>query len=300
MGKKINVEPTETELSGIDAHLCRNLICDLKKLVIEELLQSDAEYLLIDFYDFGRVQWAYEGGSYTHTVFINETDYWPKISEQIEGVFRWIDLPTFLWYDRIDEYFHTIIKKYGKEHIILNRVYFNRYYIDKDNSLKEIKGNPNWLGSYKDNERIRKLEDYVIKKFGIQSIDVSKYFVADYNFTNDILAVHYEEEYYRLAGRILDGIVHGRQVDTDKMDLESMKVKLSRIPKIKAGESGGYLSCAESPFHCYKPLDVLLGVLENDEIERYKDAIVQLYEWVYKEKEYFFDKNTPVYNFKQH
>lgn len=295
MGKKIDIEPTEEELSSIDEHLRRNIITDLNKSVVPKLLESDAEYLLVDFYDFGRVQWAYQNGSYTHTSFFNETDYWQKISNQIEGVFRWIDMPTFLWYGKVDEYFQIMVEKYGKDHIILNRVYFNRYYIDKDNSLKEIRRqNPNWLGSYRDNDRIRNLEEHVIKKFGIQSVDVAKYFVADCNFTDDILEVHYEEEYYHLAGRIISKIVRGIEVDRNKMDLESIKAKLNRIRKIDKGESEGYLSCAASPFHCYEPLDALLSVLTEHEVAVHKDAIIRLYEWVYREPEYFRNQEIPV------
>lgn len=296
MGRKIDVEPTEEELCTIDEHLRRNIITDLNKSVVSELLQSDAEYLLVDFYDFGRVQWAYRGGSYTHTSFFNDTPYWQRISEQVEGVFRWIDLPTFLWYDKVDEYFKIMVEKFGKDHIILNRVYFSRYYIDKDSNLKEIRRqNPNWLGSYRDNERIRNLEEHVIEKFGIESVDVAKYFVADCRFADDILEVHYEEEYYHLAGRIISKIVRGKEeADRDKMDLESIKVKLNRVQEIGQGESEGYLSCAESPFHCYEPLDALLGVLSENEILTYKDAIIQLYEWVYREPEYFRNNEIPI------
>ena len=181
MGERIDIEPTEEELSSLDGHLRRNLIADLNKSVVPNLLESDAEYLLIDFYDFGRVQWAYRNGSYTHTSFFRETEYWQKISGQIEGTFRWIDLPTFLWYGKVDSYFQRMVEKYGRDHIILNRISFNRYYIDKDNSMKEFRReNPRWLGSYRDNECIRNLEEHVIQKFGIQSIDVAKYFVSDY------------------------------------------------------------------------------------------------------------------------
>lgn len=88
MGERIDIEPTEEELSSLDGHLRRNLIADLNKSVVPNLLESDAEYLLIDFYDFGRVQWAYRNGSYTHTSFFRETEYWQKISGQIEGTFR--------------------------------------------------------------------------------------------------------------------------------------------------------------------------------------------------------------------
>ncbi len=295
MGKKIDVEPAEEELSVFEEHLRRNLITDLNKTVVTELLQSDAEWLLVDFYDFARVQWAYRGGSYTHTVFLNEAkDYYQKVSDQMEGPFRWIDLPTFLYYDKVDEYFRIMVEKYGREHIILNRIYFNRYYIDGDNSLKEIRKNIDWVGSYKDNGVIRRLEDHVIEKFGIKSIDVSKYFVADFNFTKDILAVHYEEEYYRLAGRIISKMVRGEEAAADKLDLEGLKAKLCRSPYVDPGESEGYLSCACSPFHCYEPLDVLFEVLDNDEIISCKDVIIRLYEWVFREPEYFMNSEIPV------
>ncbi len=295
MGNRIDVEPTEEELSVFEEHLRRNLITDLNKTVVEELLLSDAEYLLVDFYDFARVQWAYRGGSFTHTVFLNEAkDYYQKVQDQMEGLFRWINLPTFLYYDKVDEYFRIMVEKYGKEHIILNRIYFNRYYIDENHTLKEIRKNIDWVGSYRDNDVIRRLEEHVIKKFGIKSIDVSKYFVADYNFGKDILAVHYEEEYYHLAGRIISKLILGEPVATDKLDLESFKAKLDWNQQILAGESKGYLSCTQSVFHLYEPLDMLLSVLENDEINSCKDVIIRLYEWVFEEPEYFYNHEIPV------
>ncbi len=296
MGERIDIEPTEEELSSLDGHLRRNLIAGLNKSVVPNLLESDAEYLLIDFYDFGRVQWAYRNGSYTHTSFFRETEYWQKISGQIEGTFRWIDLPTFLWYGKVDSYFQRMVEKYGRDHIILNRISFNRYYIDKDNSMKEFRReNPRWLGSYRDNECIRNLEEHVIQKFGIQSIDVAKYFVSDYKFTNDILEVHYEEEYYRLAGRKLAEIVRGEvRRSWDKMDVESIQVKLGRVQEVGKGESEGYLSCASSPFHCYAPLDALLQSMTEQEVAVYNEDIIRLYKWVYSEPEYFFSPEIPI------
>ena len=163
----------------IDVHgSCVSYSVLSKKDAVSTLLSSSADYLFIDFYDMARSQWAYKNGSYTHVadLSIAAPDYYQRIQHDLLGSFRWIDLPTNLWYCHIDRYMDTMIKKYGANHIILNRLYLNRYYIDENSVLKEFSPCTHYLGSYKENEKIRQLEEYIIQKYSIPNIDLSKYF----------------------------------------------------------------------------------------------------------------------------
>lgn len=280
MTKRIDILPTEEELFNIPEHLRRNLVVDLKKNVIDELERSDAEYLMIDVFDFGRVQWAYGNGSFTYTydVSTHANEWFCKIQNQIEGMFRWIDLPTFLWYPKVDEYMQRIVKKYGKDHIILNRVSFSKWYIDMNHVLREMPSELEIFGSYKDQKKIRDLEDYIVQKYGIWDIDISKYFVADQAFTGDIVAVHYEEEYYHQAGKIVEKIVTGGGISR-LLDLEFLRFKLQKCHEV-IGNGISYLECAEAPFCCYEPLDELMNGLDIKEIVHVSDKIIRLYEYV--------------------
>lgn len=289
IGGGISVPAKEEDFAGTDAHHARNLKADLNKEVIPVLLESDAEWLLVDFYDFARIQWAYRNGSFTHVMNLDVAahEYYEKIKDQIEGAFRWIDLPKFLLHEKMNCYFDQMVEKYGRDHIILNRINLSRYYINKDGVLCEIPASMDYLGSYKDNKEIRKLEDYVIDTFGIRSVDVAKYFFADENVNNDILAVHYEEEYYHIAGRIIGAIIKGENVATDKLDMESLQYKLHRLETIQQAWQCRYISEAEPIFSCYGLLDELLQVLTPQEIVDCREIILELYDLVGRHAAFF-------------
>lgn len=293
MTGKIRLLPKEEDFQIITNHIRRNIISDLKKEVLDILMKSEAEWLMVDFYDFARIQWAYENGSYTHVadLQIAAPEYWDKIKNEIQGTFRWIDLPTYLWYGNIDRYFEHVIKKYGKEHIILNRVNLSQYFLDEEKNIREFSSDKDYLGSYKDGEKIRRLEDYVIQKYGIHNIDVAKFFMADWECGKDYLNVHYEPQYYKLAGKIVKNICSGGAgFATDMLDTESVIYKLQKNEEVCIKNHGfKYLTCAESPFTCFKPLDDLLKVLDMEEILESTEIIALLYQFVEENVGFFYD-----------
>ena len=292
MTSSISVEPQTSDFILNDQHVIRNLICDLKKEAIPALLSSDADYLLIDFYDMARIQWAYENGSYTHVadLSIAAPEYYKQIQHELLGSFRWIDLPTNQWYCHIDRYMDTMIEKYGADHIILNRLYLNRYYIDESSVLQEFSPCTYYLGSYKENQKIRQLEDYILRKYPIIEIDLAKYFLSDYAFENDALSVHYEIPYYQLAAQSILQIINGGLYNSNRLDIESTIFKLKKMVFHPDGTDAwkDYIqSAGEFSLHCYPILDELFQTFSFDEIAANREVIAFLYESVLKNKEYF-------------
>lgn len=287
----LSVIPTERDFDGWDNPCCiRNMITDMSKTAISDLLQSEAEWLVIDFYDFARMQWACENSSYTHVAYMQivASEYYKKIEHMIHGAFKWLDIPTFLWYPLIDQYFEQILPKY-KDHIILSRVHFNQYYLTENGEIAEIPENQAYLGSYKDNEKIRRLEDYVITKYHLKEIDIAKYFFADYACTNDIFAVHYEEAYYSRGAIILKQIIEGDEVQPDLLDLRSLRYKVERSDKLLPEFRNAYF--IKSPWHCDKLLDDLIVALTPQEQEQNKWTILKIYEWLESNKKILDESN---------
>ena len=292
MTSPIAYEPNETDFILKDQHVIRNIITDLKKDAVSTLLSSSADYLFIDFYDMARSQWAYKNGSYTHVadLSIAAPDYYQRIQHDLLGSFRWIDLPTNLWYCHIDRYMDTMIKKYGANHIILNRLYLNRHYIDENSVLKEFSPCTHYLGSYKENEKIRQLEEYIIQKYSIPNIDLSKYFISDYAFANDALSVHYETQYYQLATKSVQQILNGGSYNCNCLDIESTIFKLRKMVFHSDGTDAwmDYIQGAGAfSLHCYPVLDELFQTFSFEELAANREIIAFLYESVLKNKAYF-------------
>ena len=292
MTSPITYEPKESDFILSDQHVIRNIMTDLKKDAVSTLLSSEAQYLIIDFYDMARSQWAYENGSYTHVadLSIAAPDYYKQIQHELLGAFRWIDLPTNLWYCHIDRYMNTMIQKYGADHIILNRLNLNRYYIDENSVLQEFSPCTHYLGSYKENEKIRQLEHYIIQKYSIVNIDLAKYFLSDYAFANDALSVHYETQYYKLATQTIQQILNGELYNCNQLDIESTIFKLRRMVFHPDGTDAwkDYIqSTVDFSLHCYPILDELFQSFSFDEIASNREVIAFLYESVLKNKAYF-------------
>ena len=283
----INAIPAEADfIAGIDHHTIRNIITDLSKNVIDKLLNSEAEWLMVDFYDFARIQWIYENGCYTHTadLSIAAPEYYKRVQNQISGYFRWIDIPEFIWYPYVDNYFELIMPKF-KDHIILNRLCMNQYCITEQGMMAEIPSETAYLGSYRDNQKIRRLEDHVISKFGLKTIDISKYYFSDWAFKHDVLSVHYETDYYKRGGEILRDIINGRDTATDVLGMEGLhyKVEKSRLLAPECRE----LYFSKSPWRYYDLLDEMIMALSPKEQEQNKQAILGTYEFYDSRREWF-------------
>lgn len=108
-------------------------------------------------------------------------------------------------------FFETIMKKYDQNHIILNCFRANTYYLDKDGKIKLIpnESKKTCQANDKYNPQLKKLENYIIKKYNPYVIDISKYFIGDKNFWDNIQGAHFEKAFYRQTFDITKKIIYG-------------------------------------------------------------------------------------------
>lgn len=170
----------------------------LNKDTLRLILESDAEYLIMDLFDF-QTNFAVLGTTAFDTnayEFMN-TVLFRKYQDSVR-VSNFMELPEWFYYPYVDLFFKEIMKKFDSEHIILNRFRANTYYLAKDGKIKEIPDgfkNP-FQANDKYNVPLRRLEDYIIKRYHPYTLDLSKFYMGDENVWGNLQGAHFENRFY--------------------------------------------------------------------------------------------------------
>ena len=179
----------------------------LNKKTLDVLLESEAEYLVLDFFDFCQPVAGYQDttfSTYDYT-FYNTSAY--KENREDFVLVDFLQLPHSLWYGYVDMYFKRITEKFGKK-IILNRLNCSSIYLTNEKTIQAIPERLLAFGNAGYNKELAFLEEYIMKKYpDIYITDVSKYFIPDYSYNPDTTPVHYEENYNILLSSVLEDIV---------------------------------------------------------------------------------------------
>lgn len=181
----------------------------LNKETINLLMESDAEYLIVDLYDFYVYFNIIGNTAFDNVAFeFQNTSLHKKYKEYVKyGHF--FEMAQWIYYPYVDLFFKTIIKKYDSDHIILNRFRCNKYYLAKDGEIKII---PNEFKAPchpndKYNMHSRALEDYIISKYNPYVIDVSKYYMGNENDWSNLQGAHFEMAFYHHTFDIIKEII---------------------------------------------------------------------------------------------
>lgn len=187
----------------------------LMKKTVPMLLQGEAQYLIMDFYDFHNNFLSYKDTAFATQAneFLN-TRLCRKYAKELVG-YTFFDLPTWIYYPLVDLFFETIMQKFDSDHIILNRFRANTFYLDTDGKIKRIPDSfkQPFQCNDKKNPECRKLEDYVISKYNPYVIDISRYFMGDANMWDNLNASHFEKEFYRETYAQILRIVSGEAAE---------------------------------------------------------------------------------------
>lgn len=170
----------------------------LDKSTMELLMNSDAEYLVIDFYDFHNDFVMYKNTAFSTCahefmntkLFINNKDDMKMANL--------MNMPEEYYYPFVDMFFTKILDKYDSDHIILNRFRSNKYYLAKDGRIKVIPDEyrKTFHSNYIYNDKVRKLEDYIISKYNPYVIDLSHYYMGNENEWDNLNGAHFEKAFY--------------------------------------------------------------------------------------------------------
>jgi len=184
----------------------------LNKTTIDMLMESDADYLVMDLYDFQNDFIVYKDTAFSTCAheFMN-TELFRRNSSNMQ-IANFMKLPTWLWYPYIDLFFEKIMKKYDADHIILICFRSNTYYWAKDGSIKEIP--EEFKQPYHSNDMynapLQRLEDYIIRKYQPYVIDLSKFYMCNENEWSNLNGAHFEYRFYRRVFSCITEIVTGR------------------------------------------------------------------------------------------
>lgn len=193
----------------------KSLRQSLMKETVPMLLQGEAQYLVMDFYDFhnnflscGDTAFATQANEFLNTRLCQ------KYEKELKG-YSFFDLPTWVYYPLVDLFFETIMQKFDSDHIILNRFRANTYYLDLDGKIRLIpdRFKQPFQCNDKKNPECRRLEEYVISKYNPYVIDISKYFIGDANIWDNLNASHFEMEFYRETYDQIIRIVKGEAAE---------------------------------------------------------------------------------------
>lgn len=138
----------------------------LAKDTVKLLMESDADYLIIDFYDFHT-----DMGVFGNTLFSTcaheffNTALYQKHKDEV-NLANFMYMPKETWYPYVDKFFEIIMQKYDSNHLILNRFRSSTYFLDTDGKIKLLPDTfkQGFQSNDKYNVQIAELEDYVIDK----------------------------------------------------------------------------------------------------------------------------------------
>lgn len=252
----------------------------LNKQTVPTLLDSNAEYLVVDLFDFCQPVASYRDttfSTYDYT-FYNTAAYQAQKAQF--AMIDFIDVPPCLWYCHVDRYFQLMMEKF-KGKVILNRLSCSNIYLTGKNTIKDIPENLRFFGDSKYNHMLYDLENYIIDNHCPFVVDISKYFIPDEHYNADTTAVHYEEAYEILQSRIIMEIIEGngrRYFDT--LPLPYVSDLLER--PVSDQEFLDIYSQRALPFETNTVLDYFFQVQEMDEVVKNRRFIASIYRQFYQ------------------
>lgn len=187
---------TEAELWDGNRHKVLKQCLD--KSTVRLLLESDADYVVMDLYDM-QADFAVLHNTMFSTCaheFFN-TKLFRKYQGQVQTS-NFMKLPEWLWYGYVDLFFERLMEKYDRNHIILNRFRSNTYYLSKAGRLERIPDSFKQPFHSNDNYNpvLRRLEDHIIRKYEPYVIDLSRFYCGDANEWENLNGAHFEKEFY--------------------------------------------------------------------------------------------------------
>ena len=190
------------------------------------LRESGGKWLIADMYDLVCSMMEFKGGLFETDDFILRTDFYASIAKDCT--------PAYLFHKRtaeecrrgMESFAEFARSRYGSN-IILIRADLKSSYIDLDFRLKPLETDR----IEEKRAFIRTFEDMFAELTGCCVIDISKHFYGSDSFPlGGAHMVHYEDEFYALAGRYVSEIISGSgkryydKADDDYIFLRDLKL----------------------------------------------------------------------------
>lgn len=247
----------------------------LNKQTVPRLLDSDSEYLVVDFFDLCQPAASYRATTFsTYDYTFYNTAAYQSQKEQF-SVVDFNDVPVFLWYGYVDCYFRLMMKKFNGK-VILNRLDCSGIYLSRGDVVEDIPENLRFFGDPKYNQMLYALENYIIDQYHPYVVDISKYFIPDADYNPDVTPVHYEEAYWILQSGIMQEIIGGGERRYFDILPPSIVSDLLERPVSDKDFDRIYATRA-LPFETSTILDYFFQLQEFDDIAKNRHFIASLY-----------------------
>ena len=230
----------------------------LNKDTIQLLLDSDADYIVMDFYDiqadatiFGDTLFSSCAFEFFNTA-LCRSHGGPQAFQNV----NFCNLPSWLWYAYADLFFEKILPKYDADHIILNRFRSNTYYLAKTGGIEKIPDafKQPFHSNDRYNDALRRFEDYIIARYHPYVIDLSSYFMGDNTLWENLNGAHFEREFYRESFDIIKDII-----------FHQPEKRLYNQPRLMDASRRGYEEDRKRPFDVELGLKMLPSFWEQND-----------------------------------
>lgn len=250
----------------------------IEKQAVPSLMESESEFLVIDFFDFCQPVACYKDTTFStyDYCFYNTSAF--RNERQAYSSFNYFDVPSCLWYGYIDLYFQKMTRKYGNQNIVLNKLSCFNGYIDKFGNLQPTPEKLLNFGNAKFNKNMDDLETYVIERYHPYVIDITKYFVPDEHHNPDVTPIHYEESYQEAGWFHTCNILMNKPTQRvfDHLPPKVISSLLNR--QVNDADFIRIYNARSKPYLCHDLLDDILADLSTDDIAANRRWLAELFE----------------------
>lgn len=219
-----------------DAHR-QNLRDEMCKKYIDELIQSSADYIVLDLYSEIRYGIIALKDTYLTNAQakIRQTEFY-KQNKYDKIIMYHKDKKEYMeLFDRyFSEFINTIQENMPKAKIVLVKGRYAHSYIDDEHIIRYMDAQK-FSYTDRENRHWKELNDYIEEKYNLESIDMTKreYF-ADPNYPFGFSPWHYEKQYYHDFIKELNSICLKDMLDKSVSDEDDIcKEKEEKEEKVK-------------------------------------------------------------------
>ena len=267
----------------------------INKDTLNMIMKGKADYLLIDVHDLSLSVSCYGNTTFSNCAYeFYNTSLFKKYADKISEL-NFMEIPTFLWYSYIDLFFDKVLERVDSDHIILNRFRACKNYIDMDGYIREIPESfrKPFHANYEYNDKIKDVEEYIIKKVNPYVLDLTKFFITDERFWDNLNGVHYEKKFYEDGLKELNDIMFNKNSVRNHNRISMMTTAyILEQNMADDNEYVKYLKEIESPFVSYKILDDICKILTYKQVAKNRKLLAALYKIAYNFKNELCEENS--------
>ncbi|GHV48327.1 hypothetical protein FACS189499_07510 [Clostridia bacterium] len=172
----LSVEYMTEQLVHNSEYARRCVQYSLDKSTVSRLLNSDSDFLVVDFFDM--CQHVAVSGNTTFSTYDYTMTRVDGISKIIEGQVNFLELPKFFWYSYVDIYWDTMVDKFGSN-IVLVRLSCCDRYMRASGGVTPLPERVLGFGNRIYNNALAELEDWIEENYRKSAYAIMEHIIRD-------------------------------------------------------------------------------------------------------------------------